>query len=205
MSKPSPFGLQPFHHFFMEYGTFLGSWSSFEVLIEVALMRELRLSLDEACITFASVGSGARFNILYSLLSRRPQEAHKVAIISEAVDIAERNGFAHGFISVSPDGTNFTLVRRDIKKTLTVRPKTMTALQMQRHGHMFYGKFEEAQRAFGITDYDLIQYQRGVELLAKTPQAPSPAKALSAASFREAKRALKRERRALAKARIREP
>jgi hypothetical protein len=189
----------------MEYGQFLGAWSSFEVLVEVALMRELRLSIEEACITFASVGSGARFNILYSLLSRRPEEAPKAAIISEAVDLAERNGFAHGFISVSEDSTQFTLVRRDVKKSLTVRPKAMTPLQMQRHAHIFYGKFEEAMNAFGITDADLIQYHRGVELLAKTPQAPPLAKARSAVSFREEKRALKRERRALAKARSHKP
>ena len=205
MSKASPFGLQPFNHFFMEYGTFLGAWSSFEVLVEVALMRELRLSVEEACITFASVGSGARFNILYSLLSRRPEEAQKATIISEAVDLAERNGFAHGFLSVSEDGEEFTLVRRDVKKTLTVRPKNMTPLQMQRHAHVFYGKFEEAQKAFGITDADLIQYQRGVERLARIPQVPQPAKVRSAGSFREEKRALKRERRVLARARFQKP
>jgi hypothetical protein len=204
MSKPSPFGLSPFSHFFMEYGQFLGAWSSFEVLVEVALMRELRLTIEEACITFASIGSGARFNVLYSLLSQHG-ETHKVAIISEAVDLAERNGFAHGFISVSEDSTEFTLVRRDVKRSLTVRPKKMTPLQMQRHAHIFYGKFEEAMKVFGITDTDLIEYQRGVELLAKIPQAHPPAKARSAVSFREERRALKRERRALAKARSHKP
>jgi hypothetical protein len=188
----------------MEYGQFLGAWSSFEVLVEIALMRELRLTIEEACITFASIGSGARFNILYSLLSQRGQ-THKVAIISEAVELAERNGFAHGFISVSEDSTEFTLVRRDIKKSLTVRPKKMTPLQMQRHAHIFYVKFEEAMKIFGITDANLIEYQRGVELLVKIPQVPAPAKIRSAGSFREEKRALKRERRALARAHISKP
>ena len=205
MSDIYPTSLSPFNHFFMEYGKLLGAWGAFEVVIEVALMRELRLTPEEACITFASVGSGARFNILYALFNRRPSDKSKISLITEAVELAERNGLVHGFISANHSSDVFTFVRRDVKRELIVKPKIMTALQAQRHLHIFSNKVQEVQDRLAISDEDLIRYQRFVESLAKIPQAPPPAKVRPAVSFREAKQALRRERRAaLALARQRE-
>jgi hypothetical protein len=68
MPKQTISGLTTFQHFFLEYGPFLAAWNSFDVLIEIALMRELRLTAKEACTVFASVGFGAKHNILGALL-----------------------------------------------------------------------------------------------------------------------------------------
>ncbi len=186
----------------MEYGKFLGAWSSFDVMVEVALMRQLRLTPREACTVFASIGFGAKFHILGALITSTDSGAKKYAIIQDAVKLAERNGFAHGFISVNPDGDQFTMVRREVKGALEVKPKVFTPLTMLRHEHLFLGKFEEAQTAFSISDEDLILYQREVESYAKPPQSPSSSRPQSATSFREAKKLSRRERRAQRKAQI---
>ena len=172
MSDESIFGITPYHHFFLQYGQFLAAWNSFDVMIEIALMRKLRLTPKEACIVFASVGFGAKSNILGALLTQTEEGRGNYALITGAIQIAERNGFAHGFISVSDDGRHFTMVRRDVKGTLEVRPKALTSLSMQKHLHVFATKFQEAQDAFAISDHDLIVYQREVESFAKAPQAP---------------------------------
>jgi hypothetical protein len=195
MPKQTISGLTTFQHFFLEYGPFLAAWNTFDIMIEVALMRLLRLTPKEACIVFASVGFGAKHNILGALLVQTEEGKRKYAIAQEAINLAERNGFAHGFISVSEDDERFTLVRREVKGSLQVKPKVFTPLAMQRHSHTFLAKFEEAQKAFEITDYDLIEYQREVESYAKPDQVPRSNRPRSATNFREANRESRRQRR----------
>jgi hypothetical protein len=195
-------GMRPWHHFFLEYGQFLAAWNSFDILIEVALMRQLRLTVREACVVFASVGFGAKHNILGALMTPTEEGQRKYKIVQEAIQLAERNSFAHGFISVDEARERFVLVRREVKGSLEVRPKDFSPLLMQKHAHLFFGKFEEAMQAFGITDHDLIKYQREVESFAKPPQAPNSSRLQSATSFAEAKKLSRRERRAQKKAKL---
>lgn len=201
MPKQTISGLTTFQHFFLEYGPFLAAWNSFDVLIEIALMRVLRLSPGEACTVFASVGFGAKHNILGALLASTEDGKQKYGIIQDAIKLAERNGFAHGFISVSENHEQFTLVRREVKGVLEVKPKVFTPLGMQRHSHTFLGKFAEAQEAFNISDDDLIRYQREIESFAKSLPNPNIRLPQSATNFAEAKQLSRRERRAQKKAR----
>lgn len=91
MSNNSALGMQPYHHFFLQYGQFLACWNSFDVLIEIALMRELRLTSEEACIVFASVGFGAKCHILGALLTKSAEGKKTYRLITDAVQLAERN------------------------------------------------------------------------------------------------------------------
>ena len=200
MSKAPQLGLTAYNHFFLQYGQFLAVWNSFDVLVEIAIMQVLRLSVEESCILSASLGFGAKSNVLLTLLNRTPAGKQKAQLISEAIQLAERNGFAHGFISVSADSETFTLVRREVKGSLEVKPRALSALQMQRHLYIVMGKFAEAQTAFSISDDDLIKYQREVESFAKAPPIPKSSSPRSATNFREAKRESRRERKARRKA-----
>jgi len=56
--------------FFIQYGQFLAAWNSFEVLVEVAIMRELRLTVQESRILNGALGFGAKSGILRALLVR---------------------------------------------------------------------------------------------------------------------------------------
>ncbi|MGB6490498.1 MAG: hypothetical protein WBF10_03480 [Methylovirgula sp.] len=200
MSKMPQPGLTAYHYFFLQYGQFLAVWNSFDVLVEIAIMRALRLSVEESCILSGALGFGAKSNVLLALLNRSPEEKQKVQLITEAIQVAERNGFAHGFISVSADSETFTLVRREVKGSLEVKPKAFSALQMQKHLFVFMGKFAQAQQAFSISDDDLIKYQREVESFAKAHPTPKSSSPRPATSFREAKRESRRGRKARRKA-----
>lgn len=178
MTDDTPFGITAYHSFFMQYGQFLAAWNSFEVLIEIALKRELKMDTKTTCIVFSSIGFAAKSHILGALLNQAGGGSAKYKLIQAAITHAERNGFAHGFISVSPNSKLFTMVRREVKGQLSVKPKEFTSLTMQKHLYVFGNMMVEAQDAFNITDNDLIKYQREVELLAKAPPAqgsPHPA------------------------------
>lgn len=188
--------LTPFNNFFLQYGTFLAAWNSFEVLVEIVIMRELRLTVEESCIVNAGLGFGAKVAIAESLLNRTASGNTGAAVLAAAHAISERNGFAHSFISVNDAGTIFTQVRREVRTSLTVKPKAFTTLAMQKHANEFYAKFEEAQTYFGITDEMLIKYQREIESFAKAPATPATRRRESPTNFRSAKQQRRHEQRA---------
>jgi hypothetical protein len=193
-------GLRPYHHFFLEYGQFFAAFNNFEVAIEIALMRLLRLSVRETSTVFASVGFAAKQNILGALLSDTPDGASKYRLITDAISLAERNGFAHGMVCMSEDEKLFTIIRREVKGSHKVTPKGYYPLQMQRHLHVFVNKTSEVQDALGISDDDLIRYQREIESLAKAPEARSAPRPPKATSFSSSTKQLRRERKAQRKA-----
>jgi hypothetical protein len=192
--------LTPFHHFFMEYGQLLGAWNTFELFIELIVKRELRLTHEETTIVCASLGFAAKVSIAKSLLNRTDAGSNTAAAIGAAHNIAERNGFAHGFISIDESEGVFTSVRRDVKDKLIVRTKPMKSTDMQKHGHAFYAEFNKAMNLAGITDADLIAYQRDIESLATVPQAQASPRPVSPPSFRSAKQERRHRLRAEAKA-----
>src|ERR1700730_2277095 len=100
------------------YGLFLSSWSMFETLMEVLIMRQLGLQPRETSIICAPLGPGAKRNLLVSLLNREPDKYKQaIGLINEAIKIAQRNSFAHGFFRVDLDAATFLLLTRDVKDT----------------------------------------------------------------------------------------
>lgn len=182
--------------FFIQYGQFLAAWNSFEVLVEVAIMRELRLTVQESRILNGALGFGAKSGILRALLVRTDEGKAKSAVITSATTLAERNSFAHGFISLSSDKKSFTLVRREVKGLLDVRSKKFTSLTMQKHCFQFVAECVKAQTMFGVTDSDLIRYQREVESLEQARQVQRSNHQRSATSSGLTKRERRRAQRA---------
>jgi hypothetical protein len=192
--------LTPFSHFFMEFGQLLGAWNTFEAMVEVVIMRELRLSVEETCIVCGGLNFSSKVGIAHSLLNRTAEGKQKSSAINSAHTLAERNGFAHGIISVNEESNLFTVVRRDVKAKLSVHTKPLKSTDMQKHGHSFYAKFEEAMQICGITDHDLIVYQREIESFAQAPQSPVKPHRESPPSFRSAKQERRHKLRAQRKA-----
>lgn len=201
MSDDPKEGLTAYHHFFLSYGQFLALWSSFDIALEIALMRLLRLTVKEACTVFASVGFGAKSNIIQSLVIGLPDGPDKCKKIREAIECAERNSFAHGFVSVDEAGNIFTLTSRSVKVSLEVKPKQFSAIDMQRHMYVFGEKFDAVISAFGISEQDLIIYQREVESYGKVRSAQVPRQAEAHPTPLKAKLAPLAERLAQKKAR----
>jgi len=195
MAKAQVVTLSPFNQFLLVYGIFLASWHSFEVMVEVLIRRELRLSVEETCIVTAGLGFGAKFAILRGLLNRTDAGRVGTTLIAQAQQIAERNSFAHSFLSVDATKQHFTQTRREVKDTLTVRLKRYSVETMEKQKDDFFAKFAEAQKHFGITDADLDAYTREIESFAKAPEAPAsplPESPASSHSPRQQRRAEQR-------------
>jgi hypothetical protein len=187
--------LSPFNHFLLHYGRFLSSWHSFEILIEVLIMRELRLTVEKTCIVTAGLGFGAKVAIANALLARK-NDAEGVRLISQVQQAAERNSFAHSFLSIDSAHENFTQVRREVKKSLSVRLKKFSPRDMQAHTNAFFAKYAEAQKHLGITDAAMVRYQQKVESFAPVPKVPEAPPLESPTSYRSSKRKYRAERRA---------
>lgn len=158
-----PFGpaRDEFDRFFVEYGSFFAVWASYELVVEVIIMRRLRLSPIEASIVCGGLGFGAKVNILYSLIADGDEVGKK--LLRDAQNIAARNDFAHGFITKTPVPYQFKLIRRDVKDALTVRVKPLGFEEMAEHGIKVADAFHAVQAHFGVSDEDLDAYARAIE------------------------------------------
>lgn len=148
--------------FLKEYGSFLALWSTFDVLIEIAIMRELRLSPQEASIVCAGLGFGAKVNVLFSLLSRDEKNDAKIAAVRKAHQMAERNSFAHGFLFRDDEIERYCLVRREVKDRYAVKSKNLNSASMTEHALDFGALFSAAMSALKITEADLDSYAQSI-------------------------------------------
>ena len=113
--------------FLFEYGNFLVFWSTFEVVVEVVIMRQLGTDAERTSIVCGGLGIGAKMAILCSLLNRTPGNEKGVALFKEAQTLAERNSFAHGFFLVERATGKFELIKREVKDTYRARVKNFDA------------------------------------------------------------------------------
>jgi hypothetical protein len=148
--------------FLREYGSFLALWSTFDLAIEIAIMRELRLSPQEASIVCAGLGFGAKTNVLYSLLSRDENNESKVAAVKEAQRLAVRNSFAHGFLFRDDEIARYCLVRREVKERYSIKSRNLDSATMTEHGLDFGALFSAAMNALKITEADLDSYAQSI-------------------------------------------
>jgi hypothetical protein len=152
----------PVRRFFFDYGFFLDAFTSFDCLIELLLKQQLRLTNEEASITFCSVGFGAKFAVLCALLSRDPSDKLKMNLLRAANRAADRNGFVHGFLIPSAQYTKFTHVRREVRTGYGVPIKHMTAETMNAHAKAFYDAVNGLLSVCGLTHDDVLSYQKWI-------------------------------------------
>src|SRR5258708_5599729 len=155
----SPLNAQRMREFFGVYGSFLQLWQTFELVIEIGIMRRLNLSPRHASIVLNSLNFSAKSSILLALL-REAEEENKTAIsaVTTAQTQAERNGFTHSFLTIADDGL-MRLVRRNIRNGhYNVSLRDVDATAMRDHGYQFAEAEEIAMRALGITAADVDEY-----------------------------------------------
>ena len=153
--------------FLVHYGNFLTFWSTFETILEVLIMRELRLTPEETSIVCSGMGAEAKLKTAKWLLSRNEKNKDGIALMLHARELAARNSFAHGFFRWDAETGDFTLIKRTGKDKYTPSAEHMDDTKMDtRHGQ-FAKKVGEAQRFFGVTDAELDTYQQSIEDHAK--------------------------------------
>jgi hypothetical protein len=150
--------------FFSLYGSFLQLWQSFELVIEIAIMRQLNLSIRHASIVLNSLNFSAKSSILLALLK---EDAERIRSqfwqFQKAQTQAERNDFAHSFLTHWDEG-QMQLVRRNVRNgNYSVGLRDVSATTMHDHGHQFAEALRTAHEALGITEVDVDQYVTEIE------------------------------------------
>jgi len=155
------------------YSTFLLVWAGFELLIEILIMRALRLTPQETSILCGSLNFGAKVNIAYSLLARDEANAEGLSLLKKAHNVADRNSFAHGFLFSDrvEDGNYLVpkLVKRDIKDKYRVIAKPLGADEILKHSSDFMQRVNDALTHFKVTPEDMQAYQKSIADEASTP------------------------------------
>jgi hypothetical protein len=160
---PSPEARDNAVMFLFQYGNFLVFWSTFEIVVEVVIMRQLGTDPERTSIVCGGLGIGAKMAILCSLLNRTAGNEKGVALFKEAQTLAERNSFAHGFFLVTHATGGFELIKREVKDTYRARVKQFDADLMDTHSTEFIRKVEAIQRHFAVSEKDLHDYTKQIE------------------------------------------
>lgn len=145
------------------YGSFLALWSTFDIVVEIILLRQLRLTVEEASIVFSSLNFGAKMNILVSLLNREPADTTGITLLKNVQTKAERNSFAHGFFRVDADRHTFALIRREVKDRYVVRRKRYGFKEADNHLQDFIESLTAVDNHFNVTEHDKSDFGRQIE------------------------------------------
>jgi hypothetical protein len=157
--------------FFGRYGAFLQLWQTYELFLEVMIMRTLRLSAIETSILCGSLNFASKNNILLALLNLKSTNPAGIAALRTAQAAAERNGFVHSFMTHAAHINRMHLVRRDVNAgKYKVVIKHVSKTSMQTHGDNFSIAFSKAAEANGIKESDLDAYV--LEIESHAPAAP---------------------------------
>jgi hypothetical protein len=145
------------------HSEFLQLYSSFEIAIEVAIKRLLRLSNDEASVVCGALGAGAKINLLKSLISIQTAPTIKIEAVTKAQTLASRNSWAHGIMLGSLSGADrFYLFYREAKEKFQVKGKRFTAKSMGEYASEFGEAYDSALMDLGLTNEDVHDYTRSI-------------------------------------------
>lgn len=157
--------------FLAHYGNFIAIWSAFELMLEILIMRELRLDNAEASIVCAGRPVSVKMDILEALLLRDPDNKTKVQKIAHLRNIGERNSFLHGFFRVNRAEGIMLLIRRELKHGYRAYKKERNYEQMEEHLGKFHHALLDAQSAFDVWDKHFDAYTEPIEELAIAQEA----------------------------------
>ncbi|SRR5258706_3054634 len=150
--------------FFGRYGAFLQLWQTYELMLEVMIMRSLRLSPIETSILCGSLNYSAKSNMLFALLKLKKHDPIALAALREAQNIADRNDFVHSFLTHAEGISRMHLVRRDVKGgKYKVDIREVNTISMDKHGFDFQSAFQKAADLNGIRDEDVDAYVLEIE------------------------------------------
>lgn len=142
----------------MHYGTFFAHWSAYEILIEILIKRQLGVTYEKASILSASLGFGAKANILYSLLNDAGGHEEGIRLLKTAQNIAKRNTFSHGFLFCDLNERRFHLISREVKDKYKVKKKSMSFDEMEHHASQFGEAFTAVKAHFKVKLSEIDNY-----------------------------------------------
>jgi hypothetical protein len=153
-------------------GAFVILWSVFEAVLEIGIMRELKLSPVKSAIVTCEMGTKARSGCLRSLISLDRPKHEALGLILRIINEGERNTIHHGMIQVRPAPIKF--IKRtaggSYKETIT----SFSSQKMQSHINKLSGLINSLQSSLGITDNDLNTFLEESRPTSNSSMSPKP-------------------------------
>ena len=162
--KIAPIHGERMRQYFGRYGSFLQLWQTFELLPDLIIMRELRLTAREASIVCSDLFYSTKTNIALALLNEN-KEKNRAAIsaFKAAQSAAERNDYTHSFLSLGDDGSIHRIRRVGKQGKYSVEVAVESVTSIQNHADQFAIAYEKACNALHITLEDSDAYVRAIE------------------------------------------
>jgi hypothetical protein len=156
------------------YGLFMTTWAVLEVVIEVAITKQLGLDGTRGNIVTSGLQFERRASILRSLLALHgTTHAQAIKLITQITQDARRNTLTHGLVRVSQETLDF--VKRETVNSLKATKITFTTVDLVAHVQKVNGSIMKLQELLGITDADLEEFSIIAENLAnKSATSPKP-------------------------------
>jgi hypothetical protein len=148
------------------YGNFLATWSTYEIVVEILIMRELGIKPEQASIVCAGRAVDVKLNMLQALMGERAKGHAGLTALIKAREEAERNTFAHGFFRTNREHGDLFLISREVKRGYKAWSKHLNYETMDHHLGKFLDLYLEAKRLFGVKDDDIEAYTQPIEALA---------------------------------------
>src|ERR1700683_2115233 len=157
--------------FAIAYGLFIAVWAQFELTVEILVMRQLRLTPQEASIVCGGLSFGAKIHMLLSLLARDDtKNSDGILMLKQAQSFADRNSFAHGFLydevkTDPPDGMlgyTASLIKREIKYEYVAKIRALDVKTMAQHVTEFSQRHSDIKKHFAISEEDAKAYQKSI-------------------------------------------
>jgi hypothetical protein len=148
--------------FFSQYGSMLGIWSYYDTLVEILIMRELKLTPQQTSIVCGGLSSGPKLHILCSLLALKTENEALIGSLKHLQEIAERNSFAHGFVDYDKATGMFSLISRKVSFRHKVKTKSLDLSAFHSHIDQFKTKLNELLLEQNISMDQIAEYQKTI-------------------------------------------
>jgi len=115
------------------YAGFMFTWSQFETLLEVIIMRETRMSQTKAIVVCSGLGFERKASIARSLLALHGEKfKDAISTINTITTNAERNALIHSLVAgdLASSSPSLVFTKRTTDQKLVVKDKTFDATAM---------------------------------------------------------------------------
>ena len=157
------------------FGNFFATWSTYEIVVEVLIMRELDVTPEQASIVCTGRAVDVKLNMLQALMGERAKGHAGLSALQNARGEAKRNLFVHGFFRVNRERGDLFLISRAAKAGYWVKSELINYETMDEHLGRFLDLYVEAKRLFGVADEDIEAYTKPIEALAQAQEKSSAA------------------------------
>jgi hypothetical protein len=162
--KIAPIHAERMHQWFGRYGSFLQLWQTFELLADIIIMRELKLTPRHTSLVCADLFYATKANIALTLLNEnKNKNADCIEAFKAAQSAAERNDYTHSILSLGVDGTIHRIRRSAKQGKYNVEVAVETVSSIQGHSDQFAAALEKASKALNITPEDVDAYVAEIE------------------------------------------